>query len=408
MFDNEVFDLIESEKNRQIETINLTASENYVSEEVMRALGSVLTNKYAEGVPGHRFYSGCDTVDSLEILAIERLTALFKAESANVQPYSGTQANMAVYFAALTPGDTVLSMTLKDGGHLSHGSLVSFSGEYYNFVHYGVNEEGVIDYEDVERLAKLHKPRMIVCGTSSYSRAVDFERLREIADTVESFLLVDMAHVAGLVAAGFYQNPVPFADFVTGTTQKTLRGPRGGFILTKSRYENAINKSIFPGIQGGPLENVIAAKAVCFKEAMTEEFKSYISNVLKNAKAMSDEFIGLGFDVVSGGTDTHLFVLDLTRLGVTGIKFQEMLEEVGVDANRQVIPGDKLGADVTSGVRIGTSAITTRGFGVSECKRLATLISLLRDDFLKNKAYVREQIARLISKFPIYNNVSYV
>ena len=404
MIDKKIFNLIEEERNRQNETINLIASENYTSESVMRALGSVLTNKYAEGIPELRYYRGCKAIDKIENLAIERLISLFHAEAGNVQPHSGTQANMAVYFAILNSGDNVLSLSTVNGGHLSHGSLVNFSGELYNFVHYGVDENGFIDYENVEYLAKKYRPKLIVCGASSYSRIIDFEKFKRIAESVNALLMVDMAHIAGLVAAELHPSPVPFADFITSTTQKTLRGPRGGFILCKKKYEKIINKAVFPGVQGGPLMNVIAAKAVCFAEAMTSEFKSYISQVLKNAKEMAEKFSELKFDVVTGGTENHSFVLDLTKFELDGEQFSRMLEEVGINVSKQTVPNDKLGWKQASGVRIGTPAITTRGFDTNACDKLVDLMNLMVRDFDKNKEYVKSEVEKLASQFPIYNN----
>ena len=408
MIDEEIFRLMDKEREHQNKTLSLIASENYTSESVMRALGSVLTNKYAEGVPELRYYKGCKVIDKIENLALERLTRLFDAEAGNVQPHSGTQANMAIYFAVLNPKDYVLSLSTVNGGHLSHGSLINFSGELYNFVHYGVDENGFIDYENVEYLAKKYRPKLIVCGASSYSRIIDFERFKKIAESVDALLMVDMAHIAGLVAAELHPSPVPFADFVTSTTQKTLRGPRGGFILCKEKYERIINKAVFPGIQGGPLMNVIAAKAVCFAEAMTSEFKSYISQVLKNAETMAEKFSELKFDVVTGGTENHSFILDLTKFELDGEQFSNMLEEVGINVSKQTVPNDKLGWKQPSGVRIGTPAITTRGFGTDECSTLVDLIELLVRDFDGNKEYVKSEVAKLTSQFPIYNNFKYI
>lgn len=403
MIDEEIFRLMEEEREHQNKTLSLIASENYTSESVMHALGSVLTNKYAEGVPELRYYKGCKVIDKIENLALERLTRLFDAEAGNVQPHSGTQANMAIYFAVLNPKDYVLSLSTVNGGHLSHGSLINFSGELYNFVHYGVDENGFIDYENVEYLAKKYRPKLIVCGASSYSRIIDFERFKKIAESVDALLMVDMAHIAGLVAAELHPSPVPFADFVTSTTQKTLRGPRGGFILCQKKYERIINKAVFPGIQGGPLMNVIAAKAVCFAEAMTSEFKSYISQVLKNAKEMAEKFSELKFDVVTGGTENHSFVLDLTKFELDGEQFSNMLEEVGINVSKQTVPNDKLGWKQPSGVRIGTPAITTRGFDTYACDKLVDLINLVVRDFDGSKEYVKSEVAKLASQFPIYN-----
>ncbi len=403
MIDKEVAGLIEMERHRQSELINLTASENYVSSDVMSALGSVLTNKYAEGIPSFRYYAGCDVIDKIENLALNRLLELFDSEAGNVQPHSGTQANMAVYFAVLNPGDCVLSLPTMSGGHLSHGSLVSFSGELYKFIHYSINDEGTIDYENVEYLAKKYRPKLIVCGASAYSRIIDFERFRKIADDVDALLMVDMAHIAGIVAAGLHPSPVPYADFITGTTQKTLRGPRGGFILCKQKYANAVNRAVFPGVQGGPLMNVVAAKAVCFAEAMTPEFKSYISKVLENAKAMSESFLSLDFDVVTGGTDNHLLVLDLSKFEFNGSQFTDMLEQVNIIVNKQSIPNDELGWKQTSGIRIGTAAMTTRGFGIHEFNKVVDLIELLVSNFEENKEYVKGEAIKLASDFPVYN-----
>ena len=403
MIDEKIFRLMDKEREHQNKTLSLIASENYASEDVICALGSVLTNKYAEGVPELRYYKGCKVIDKIENLAIERLISLFHAEAGNVQPHSGTQANMAIYFAVLNPKDYVLSLSTVNGGHLSHGSLVNFSGELYNFVHYGVDENGFIDYENVEYLAKKYRPKLIVCGASSYSRIIDFERFKKIAESVDALLMVDMAHIAGLVAAELHPSPVPFADFVTSTTQKTVRGPRGGFILCQKKYERIINKAVFPGIQGGPLMNVIAAKAVCFAEAMTSEFKSYISQVLKNAKEMAEKFSELKFDVVTGGTENHSFVLDLTKFELDGEQFSRMLEEVGINVSKQTVPNDKLGWKQASGVRIGTPAITTRGFDTDACDKLVDLINLVVRDFDGSKEYVKSEVAKLASQFPIYN-----
>jgi len=401
--DKEIFRLIEKEREHQNKTLSLIASENYTSESVIRALGSVLTNKYAEGLPELRYYGGCEVIDKIENLAIDRLTRLFNAEAANVQPHSGTQANMAVYFAVLNTGDNVLSLSTSNGGHLSHGSLINFSGELYNFMHYGVDKNGFIDYENVEYLAKKHRPKLIVCGASSYSRTINFEKFKNIAESVNALLMVDMAHIAGLVAAKLHPSPVPFADFITSTTQKTLRGPRGGFILCKKKYERIINRAIFPGIQGGPLMNVIAAKAVCFAEAMTSEFKNYISQVLINAKEMAEKFCELKFDLVTGGTDNHSFVLDLTKFKLDGRQFAHMLEEVGINVNMETVPNDKFGWKQSSGVRIGTPAITTRNFDTDACDKLVDLINLVVRDFDGSKEYVKIEVAKLASQFPIYN-----
>ena len=403
-FDPEVFDAVSAELHRQQNKIELIASENFVSERIMEANSTVLTNKYAEGYPGKRYYGGCECVDIVENLAIERAKKIFGAEYANVQPHSGAQANMAVFFALLTPGDTVLSMSLDHGGHLSHGSPVNMSGKYFNIVPYGVSEtDNRIDYDEILRLAKEHTPKLILAGASAYPRAIDFEKFAEIAHECGAYLMVDMAHIAGLVAAGLHQNPVPYADVVTTTTHKTLRGPRGGLILTKdAEFGKQFNKAIFPGIQGGPLMHTIAAKAVCFKEALSPEFKEYQNQIVKNAKALSEALIENGFKLVSGGTDNHLMLLDLSDTGKTGKEAEHMLDEVGITVNKNTIPFDKQSPFVTSGIRLGTPATTTRGFKEDDMREIAELISLTISDFDKNKASVADRVHNLCKKYPLY------
>ena len=403
--DIEVYNAIQNEKKRQQEKLELIASENFVSYAVMEAMGSYMTNKYAEGYPGNRYYAGCQNVDIVEDLARERLKKIFGAEHANVQPHSGAQANMAVYNAILEYGDTVMGLNLSHGGHLTHGSKVNSSGKLYNFISYGVNKDtGIIDYEEVERLALEHKPKLIVTGASAYPREIDFKRFKEIADKVGAMLMVDMAHIAGLVAVGLHQNPVEYADFVTSTTHKTLRGPRGGIILCKEKYGKAIDKSVFPGIQGGPLMHVIAAKAVCFKEALTDEFKEYQKQIIRNAKAMADELNKLGFNMVSGGTDNHLILIDLRNKGITGKELEVRLDEVGITANKNAVPFDTEKPSITSGIRIGTPAITTRGLKEDDCREIANLISLIVDDFEVNKLRVMEKVKEICNKYPLYED----
>lgn len=404
-FDPELCQAIEGEISRQQNKIELIASENFVSERVMEANGTPLTNKYAEGYPAKRYYGGCEWVDKAENLAIARAKEIFGAEYANVQPHSGAQANMAVFFALLTPGDTVLSMSLAHGGHLSHGSPVNMSGKYFNIVPYGVSEnDNRIDYEEVRRLALEHKPKLILAGASAYPRAIDFEKFAEIAKEAGAYLMVDMAHIAGLVAAGLHQNPVPYADVVTTTTHKTLRGPRGGLILAKdAEFGMQFNKAIFPGIQGGPLMHTIAAKAVCFKEALSEEFRDYQTQIVKNAKAFADALTDKGFKLVSGGTDNHLILLDLTDTGITGKEAEHMLDEVGITVNKNAIPFDKQSPFVTSGIRLGTPAATTRGFKEEDMCEVAELIKLTLTGFEENKAEVEKRVAALCKKHPLYN-----
>ncbi len=401
--DPEVYEAIQKEISRQQNKIELIASENFVSEAVMEANGSPLTNKYAEGYPGKRYYGGCEYVDIVETLAIERAKRIFGAEHANVQPHSGAQANMAVFFAVLNPGDTVLSMSLAHGGHLSHGSPVNMSGKYFNIVPYGVDEkDNVINYDEVRALALEHKPKLILAGASAYPRVIDFEKFAEIAKEVGAYFMVDMAHIAGLVAAGLHPNPVPYADFVTTTTHKTLRGPRGGLILCKEEYAKAINKAIFPGIQGGPLMHTIAAKAVCFKEALSDEFKQYQQQIVKNAKALAQELVNQGFKLVSGGTDNHLMLVDLTESGVTGKEAEHMLDEVGITVNKNAIPFDKQSPFITSGIRIGTPAATSRGFTEEDMVEVAKLIKLTIFDMDTKADEIRSRVGALCKKHPLY------
>ncbi|SFQ79041.1 glycine hydroxymethyltransferase [Psychrobacillus psychrotolerans] len=403
--DPAVYEAMLAEKKRQQSNIELIASENFVSEAVMEAQGSVLTNKYAEGYPGKRYYGGCEHVDVVENIARDRLKEIFGAEHANVQPHSGSQANMAVYMTALQPGDKILGMNLSHGGHLTHGSPVNFSGIQYNFIEYGVNKETeLIDYEEVRGIALEHKPKMIVAGASAYSRTIDFAKFREIADEVGAYLFVDMAHIAGLVAAGLHPNPVPHAHFVTSTTHKTLRGPRGGLILTTEEFAKKIDKTIFPGIQGGPLMHVIAAKAVAFGEAQKPEFKEYQAQVIANSKALAESLTEEGIRIVSGGSDNHVMLLDVSALGLTGKVAEHVLDEVGITVNKNTIPFDTASPFITSGVRIGTPAVTSRGFKEAEMKEIASIIAKL----LKNNEdaevlkEAKERVATLTSNFPLY------
>lgn len=402
-FDPELGRMIEAEYKRQARNIELIASENIVSEAVMTAMGSVLTNKYAEGYPGKRYYGGCECVDEVENLAIRRVCQLFGAKYANVQPHSGAQANMAVYQALCKPGDTVLGMSLDNGGHLTHGSPVNQSGLLYNIVPYGVDENGLIDYDALRALAKKEQPKMIIAGASAYPRAIDFEKFAEIAHEVGAYLFVDMAHIAGLVAAGLHQSPVPYADVVTTTTHKTLRGPRGGVILTNDEeLAKKFNKAIFPGTQGGPLEHVIAAKAVCFGEALKPEFKAYQQRVVTNARVLADALQKQGFDLVGGGTDNHLMLIDLRKTGVTGKELQRRLDEVYITANKNAIPNDPESPFVTSGMRIGTPAVTTRGFGAPEMLRIAEFIWQAATDFDNKANDIRRNVRDICANFPIY------
>ena len=402
-FDPELGRMIEAEYKRQSRNIELIASENIVSEAVMAAMGSVLTNKYAEGYPGKRYYGGCECVDEVENLAIRRVCQLFGAKYANVQPHSGAQANMAVYQALCKPGDTVLGMSLDNGGHLTHGSPVNQSGLLYHIVPYGVDENGLIDYDALRALAKKEQPKMIIAGASAYPRAIDFEKFAEIAHEVGAYLFVDMAHIAGLVAAGLHQSPVPYADVVTTTTHKTLRGPRGGVILTNDEeLAKKFNKAIFPGTQGGPLEHVIAAKAVCFGEALKPEFKAYQQRVVTNARVLADALQKQGFDLVGGGTDNHLMLIDLRKTGVTGKELQRRLDEVYITANKNAIPNDPESPFITSGMRIGTPAVTTRGFGAPEMLRIAEFIWQAATDFDNKANDIRRNVRDICANFPIY------
>ncbi|MBZ5273887.1 serine hydroxymethyltransferase [Staphylococcus aureus] len=405
--DKVIAEAIEREFQRQNSNIELIASENFVSEAVMEAQGSVLTNKYAEGYPGRRYYGGCEFVDVTESIAIDRAKALFGAEHVNVQPHSGSQANMAVYLVALEMGDTVLGMNLSHGGHLTHGAPVNFSGKFYNFVEYGVDKDTErINYDEVRKLALEHKPKLIVAGASAYSRTIDFKKFKEIADEVNAKLMVDMAHIAGLVAAGLHPNPVEYADFVTTTTHKTLRGPRGGMILCKEEYKKDIDKTIFPGIQGGPLEHVIAAKAVAFGEALENNFKTYQQQVVKNAKVLAEALINEGFRIVSGGTDNHLVAVDVKgSIGLTGKEAEETLDSVGITCNKNTIPFDQEKPFVTSGIRLGTPAATTRGFDEKAFEEVAKIISLaLKNSKDEEKLQqAKERVAKLTAEYPLYH-----
>ena len=403
-YDKEVFSACDNELNRQRRNIELIASENIVSKAVLLAAGGVLTNKYAEGYPSKRYYGGCQCVDVVEEIARNRAKELFGAEHVNVQPHSGANANLAVFFALLNPGDTVMGMNLQQGGHLSHGSPVNISGKYFNVVPYGVdNETARIDYDEMERIALECKPKLIVVGASAYSRVIDFARCREIADKVGAYLMVDMAHIAGLVAAGVHPSPVPYADIVTTTTHKTLRGPRGGMILCKEEFAKQIDKAVFPGTQGGPLMHIIAAKAVALGEALTDEFKEYQKQVVKNAAVLADELTKRGVDIVSGGTDNHLMLLDLRSKGITGKELEHRLDEVRITANKNTIPNDPQSPFVTSGLRIGTPAVTTRGFKEPEMKLIAGWISDIINDFEGNKDRVLGEVQALCEKFPLYS-----
>ncbi|WP_028841764.1 serine hydroxymethyltransferase [Thermodesulfobacterium hveragerdense] len=403
--DPDIWELIQKERDRQEYQLEMIASENLAHESIMEAEGSYLMNKYAEGYPEARYYGGCAYVDEVEKLAIERVKMLFGAEHANVQPHSGTQANMAVYFAVLTPGDTILSMNLSHGGHLSHGASVNFSGKLYKIVHYGVSRETeTIDYDEVRRLALEHKPKIIVAGASAYPRTIDFEAFYQISQEVGAFLMVDMAHIAGLVAAGIHPSPLPYADFVTSTTHKTLRGPRGGFILCKEKFAKIIDKTVFPGIQGGPHMNVIAAKAVCFKQALEPEFKTYQQQVVKNAKTIAEVFKAEGFRIVAGGTDNHLILVDVSVNGLTGTEAEKLLEEAGITVNKNAIPFDPRPPRITSGIRIGTPAITTRGLKEKEVEEVAQYMCAV----LKNpdkeglRKEIRQKIREICERFPFY------
>ena len=402
-FDPEIAAMMGRELDRQEDGIELIASENFASPAVIAAMGSILTNKYAEGLPGKRYYGGCHFVDELESLCIERAKQLFGAEFANVQPHSGAQANMAVQLALLQPGDTLMGMSLANGGHLSHGSPANISGKYYNVVSYDVNHDtGLIDYDEIRDLAKKNQPKLIIAGASAYPRAIDFSIFADIAHEVGAVLMVDMAHIAGLVAGGAHMSPVPYADIVTTTTHKTLRGPRGGLILAKEEFAKKLNSAVFPGTQGGPLEHVIAAKAICLKEAMQPEFKTYAHNVVKNAQAMAKGLLEEGFDLVTGGTDNHLMLTDLRPMNITGKELQERCDANHITLNKNAIPGDPQKPSVTSGVRIGTAAATTRGLGEDEMKRIAHCIALTAKDFEGTAAEVKATVADICEKFPLY------
>ena len=402
-FDPAVAAACADELTRQRQNIELIASENIVSRAVLLAAGGVLTNKYAEGYPGKRYYGGCRYVDVVEDIARERACRLFGADHANVQPHSGANANLAVVFALLQPGDTVMGMDLSQGGHLSHGSPVNISGKYFHVVSYGVDPAtGMIDYDEVRRIALENRPKLLIAGASAYSRTIDFARFRQIADEVGAYLMVDMAHIAGLVAAGEHPSPVPYADVVTTTTHKTLRGPRGGMILCREALAKAIDKAVFPGTQGGPLMHIIAAKAVALGEALTDEFKAYQHRIVQNARALCDALLAEGIDIVSGGTDNHLMLLDLTRTGVTGKELEHRLDEVHITANKNAIPNDPQSPFITSGLRVGTPAVTTRGFGTAEMKDIARWISLALSDFEGSRDQIAEGVQALCARFPIY------
>ncbi len=402
--DPAVAQAIEDELRRQQNHIELIASENFVSPAVMAAMGTPLTNKYAEGYPGKRYYGGCECVDVVENLARDRACELFGADHANVQPHSGAQANMAVYFAMLNPGDTVLGMSLPHGGHLTHGSPVNMSGKYFNFIGYGVNDEGYIDYEELRRLAQENKPKMIVAGASAYPRIIDFSKIREIADEVGAMVMVDMAHIAGLIAAGLHPNPVPYADFVTTTTHKTLRGPRGGMILCRKEYAKAIDKAIFPGTQGGPLEHIIAAKAVCFGEALKPEFKMYQEQIIRNAKALEEAFRKEGISMVSGGTDNHLILLDFSKTELTGKQLEAWLEDANITVNKNTVPNEPRSPFVTSGVRVGTPAVTSRGFKEADMACVAAWIARVVREGENCLPEVKAQVIEFMKRFPLYED----
>ena len=401
-FDPEIAQAMTDEINRQDHNIELIASENLVSPAVMAAMGSVLTNKYAEGLPGKRYYGGCVYVDEVENIAIERACKLFGAKYANVQPHSGAQANLAVYFALLDLGDTVMGMDLSQGGHLTHGSPVNMSGKNYNFVSYGVNADGVIDYAELEKQVRKVRPKLIVAGASAYARVIDFKKFREIADEVGAYLMVDMAHIAGLVATGAHPSPVPYADFVTSTTHKTLRGPRGGLILCKEKYAKDLDKNIFPGMQGGPLMHIIAAKAVCFKEALDSSFKTYIDNVVLNCNVLGEELVKYGFKLVSNGTDNHLILVNLSNKNITGKEAENLLDSIGITVNKNTVPNEKRSPFVTSGIRIGTAAVTTRGFDVEAMKEIANIINEAIENKDKDLSYLNERVKALCAKYPLY------
>lgn len=400
--DLEIYEAISKETSRQEEKIELIASENFTSEAVREAMGSTLTNKYAEGYPGKRYYGGCECVDVVENIARDRMCRLFNAEHANVQPHSGSQANMAVYMTVLQPGDKVMGMNLSDGGHLTHGSPVNFSGKLYKFVSYGVGEDGYINYDKMLEMAKAEKPKLIVAGASAYPRIIDFKKIREICDEIGAYMMVDMAHIAGLVATGLHPSPVPYADFVTTTTHKTLRGPRGGAIVCKEKYAKALDKTIFPGMQGGPLMHIIAAKAVCFKEALEPSFKEYQIKVLENAKTLASALQERGFNIVSGGTDNHLMLVDLRNKGITGKATEKLLDEVGITVNKNTVPFETESPFVTSGIRIGTPATTTRGFGKPEMVEIADIISWTIEHREEDLTPAKNRVQKLCGAFKLY------
>ncbi|MEN8906108.1 MAG: serine hydroxymethyltransferase [Clostridiales bacterium] len=402
-FDPEIAKMIEDEINRQRYKIELIASENFASENVINAMGNPLTNKYAEGYPNKRYYGGCEHVDEIENLAIERAKKIFKAEHANVQTHSGSQANTAVYFGVLEHGDKILGMNLAHGGHLTHGSPVNISGKYYNFISYGVSRKDyMIDYDEVLNIAEKEKPKMIVAGASAYPRSIDFKKFREIADKIGAYLMVDMAHIAGLVSAGLHNDPIPYADFVTSTTHKTLRGPRGGLILCKEKYKKIIDKAVFPGIQGGPIMNMIASKAVSFKEVMSNEFKNYQKQILINAKKLSESLIEKDFEIISGGTDNHLMLIDVTKNGMSGKEAQLMLDDIGITVNKNGIPFDTKSPFITSGIRIGTPAVTSRGLNEVDMIEIAELIKIGLNSFEDKKEEVKRRVKILCDKYPLY------
>lgn len=401
--DQQVASYIQEELNRQRNGLEMIASENFASMDVIKTMGSVLTNKYAEGYPGKRYYGGCYVVDKIEQLAIDRAKKLFKADHANVQPHSGANANTAVFLATLSPGDTFLGMDLSHGGHLSHGSPVNISGKYFNVVSYGVNDKGYIDYNEIEDQARKHKPKMIVCGSSAYPRIIDFKKIKEIADMVGAYMMADMAHIAGLVATGLHPSPVEYADFCTSTTHKTLRGPRGGLILSKEEYARDVDKAIFPGTQGGPLQHIIAAKAVCFYEALQPSFVEYQKQVVKNAAVLAEALQENGFKIVSGGTDNHLMLIDLTNIeGMTGKKAEQLLEEVNITVNKNTIPGETRSPFVTSGIRVGTPALTTRGMKEPEMKLIATLFKKALMEEGRHVEEIKKEVRNLAENFPLY------
>ena len=399
--DKEIFDAINAEKTRQDDHLELIASENYVSKAVLDAMGSPLTNKYAEGYPGKRYYGGCECVDVVENIARDRLKKLFGCDHANVQPHSGSNANLAVYFALLNTGDTILGMNLSDGGHLTHGSKVNFSGKWFNVISYNINDEGYIDYKQVQQLAKQYRPKLIVAGASAYPRKIDFKKFRKIADSVDAYLMVDIAHIAGLVVVNKHPSPIPYADVVTSTTHKTLRGPRGGIIMCKENLATKIDKAIFPGTQGGPLMHIIAAKAVAFKEALEPSFKRYISNVIKNAKAMEEIFLARNVNLVSGGTDNHLLLLDLSDKDISGKELEELLDKANISTNKNTVHNEKRSPMITSGLRIGTPAITTRGLKEDDCRQIANIICDIIENKEKAIEKAKQAVAVICNKYPI-------